>query len=267
MASNTWDPGQYRKFSDERSRPFYDLIARIDATAPSTVADLGCGPGELTADLARRWPQAEVVGVDNSPQMIEVADRLLAASATGDGELARLRFDLLDVTAWVPARPVDVIVSNATIQWLPDHESVLVRWVEYLADDGWLAIQLPANFDQPVHSIMRDLIASPRWQPIVGDIDLTSQSGNPATYLDLFANAGCRVDAWETTYLHVLTGADPVLNWVKGTGLRPVLTALPAAEQPEFLAEYGALLRQAYPARPYGTVLPFRRVFAVAHKH
>jgi trans-aconitate 2-methyltransferase len=262
MANSTWDPGQYLKFSDERSRPFYDLIGRIGATNPISVADIGCGPGELTADLARRWPTAEVLGVDSSAEMIRAAGQVAADAS----DLANLRFDLMDAVDWVPAKPVGVLVSNATIQWIPNHEDLLTRWVDYLAADGWLAIQLPANYDQPVHSLMRELISSPRWRQAIGQVELTRQSGAPASYLDLLATAGCQVDAWETTYQHVLTGDDPVLNWVRGTGLRPVLTALTPEDKPEFLAEYGSLLRQAYPQRPYGTVLPFRRVFAVARK-
>ena len=262
MANSTWDPGQYLKFSDERSRPFYDLIGRIGATAPDSVADIGCGPGQLTADLARRWPLAQVLGVDNSAEMIAAAGRVAADAS----DLDNLRFDLMDAGDWVPAEPVGVIVSNATIQWIPSHEELLARWVDYLAADGWLAIQLPANYDQPVHALMRELISSPRWRHRIGEVELTRQSGDPVTYLDLLATAGCQVDAWETTYQHILTGEDPVLNWVRGTGLRPVLTALSPDDEPEFLTEYGALLRQAYPGRPYGTVLPFRRVFAVAHK-
>ena len=262
VANSTWDPGQYLKFSDERSRPFYDLIGRIGATAPDSVADIGCGPGQLTADLARRWPLAQVLGVDNSAEMIAAAGRVAADAS----DLDNLRFDLMDAGDWVPAEPVGVIVSNATIQWIPNHEDLLARWVDYLAADGWLAIQLPANYDQPVHALMRELISSPRWRHRIGEVELTRQSGDPVTYLDLLATAGCQVDAWETTYQHILTGEDPVLNWVRGTGLRPVLTALSPDDEPEFLTEYGALLRQAYPGRPYGTVLPFRRVFAVAHK-
>jgi trans-aconitate 2-methyltransferase len=262
VANSTWDPGQYLRFGDERSRPFYDLIGRIGATDPDSVADIGCGPGGLTANLARRWPTADVLGVDNSAEMIAAANQVAADA----NDVTNLRFDLMNAVDWSPVKPVGVIVSNATIQWIPNHEELLARWVDYLAAGGWLAIQLPANYAEPVHVLMRELINSPRWRSTLGEVELTRQSGDPARYLDLLATAGCQVDAWETTYQHVLTGEDPVLNWVKGTGLRPVLTALTPADKPDFLAEYATLLRQAYPQRPYGTVLPFRRVFAVAHK-
>jgi trans-aconitate 2-methyltransferase len=253
-----WDPVQYRRFGDERARPFFELVGRIGADRPRLVADLGCGPGELTATLAGRWPEATVTGVDSSAAMIEAAR---------DGQQhPRLSFELGDVTAWQPAAPVDVVVSNAVLQWLPGQLDVLARWAGLLADGGWLAVQAPGNFDQPGHVIMRELAASARWRPLLGGVVMNRQAGDPADYLDQLAAAGCRADAWETTYLHVLPGDDPVLEWYKGTGLRPVMDALPPELAAEFMAEYGARLRAAYPARPYGTVLPFRRVFVVAQR-
>jgi len=260
-----WDPTAYRRFGDERSRPFCDLVGRIGARRPARVADLGCGPGELTADLARRWPSASVTGVDSSPEMIEAAGRTVAGLA-GAGLAGRLRFELGDAGDWEPDEPVDVIVSNALLQWIPGHEPLLVRWAGFLAPDGWLAFQLPGNFGQPAHVVLRELAGSDRWRPLLRGAELNRQGGDPAAYLDLLAGAGCAVDAWETTYLHVLTGDDPVLRWVEGTALRPVIAALGAAERAEFAAEYGALLRAAYPKRPHGTVFPFRRVFAVAQR-
>ncbi len=257
---NRWDPGQYRKFGEERARPFYELITRIGATAPRSVVDIGCGPGELTATLCDRWPEAEVLGIDNSPEMIKETERVLAGGPPG------LRFALMDSHDWVPDSPVDVIVSNALLQWLPDHESLMVRWAGHLAEDGWLAAQLPANHDQASYRLLRDLIGSGRWRSRLGGVQLAYQSADPARYLDLLARAGCAVDAWETTYLHVLAGDDPVLRWIKGTGLRPVLAALDGPERAEFEAEYATLLRAAYPSREHGTVLPFRRVFLVAHR-
>ena len=250
-----WDPAQYRKFGGERARPFYDLIAPIGAEEPGSVVDLGCGPGELTASLSERWPDADVVGIDDSPEMIREAE----AFAT-----ARLRFELSDVREWVPAAPADVIVSNALLQWLPDHEALMVRWAGYLAGGGWLAAQVPANHHQASYRLLRELMESPRWSARLGEVRLAFQAAEPARFLDLLAGTGCAVDAWETTYLHVLPGEDPVLGWLKGTGLRPVLAALEEPDRAEFEAEYAARLRVAYPRREYGTVLPFRRVFVVA---
>ena len=265
-----WDPGQYRRYGAERSRPFVDLLARVRAQSPQLVVDLGCGPGELTVMLADRWPGAEVRGVDSSAEMIAAAQALLGAAGpaapalAAAGQGSRLSFTLGDAADWQPDQPPDVIVSNAVLQWIPDHLRVLARWAGLLPAGGWLAIQVPANFDQPSHVILREMAGSAAWKEQLAGARLNRQAAEPAEYLDVLAQAGCEVDAWETTYLHVLHGADPVLDWYRGTGLRPVLAALLPGPAAEFTAEYGARLRQAYPAAPYGTVLPFRRVFAVA---
>jgi trans-aconitate 2-methyltransferase len=254
-----WDPGQYLRFSDERSRPFFELTARIQAQRPGLVADLGCGPGNLTATLASRWPDAEVLGIDSSAEMI--------ASARQLGETPeRLSFALGDVADWRPARPADVIVSNAMLQWVPGHEELLPSLIAGLAPGGWLAFQVPGNFDQPSHVILRELAGSDRWRGMLSGAALNRQTADPARYADILGLLGCAVDAWETTYLHVLPGEDPVLEWYKGSGLRPVLAALEPAAAAAFLAEYGQRMRAAYPRRPYGTVLPFRRVFVVAQR-
>jgi trans-aconitate 2-methyltransferase len=152
------------------------------------------------------------------------------------------------------------------LQWVPGHRELLVRWADQLATDGWLAFQVPGNFDQPHARIMREMAASARWRPLLRDVELNRQSADPADYAELLARAGCEVDAWETTYVHILQGPDPVLEWYRGTGLRPVLAALDADQAADFLAEYGAQVREAYPPRPFGTIFPFRRVFAVAHR-
>ena len=258
-----WDPAQYLSFADERSRPFFDLVARIGAVNPGHVVDLGCGPGQLTASLAERWPEAMVLGIDSSADMIRAAE----AAGYGEGSLrGRLSFAVGDVRDFKPDRPVDVIVSNAVLQWVPEHLDLLPRWAGYLAPGGWLAFQLPGNFDQPSHAVLRELAASDRWRDRLARVALNRQAGEPTAYLDLLTRAGLVVDAWETTYLHVLRGPDPVTEWYKGTGLRPVLTALAPPEAEEFVRQYGERVRTAYPAAPYGTVLPFRRVFVVAHQ-
>ncbi len=268
-----WDPAQYLNFADERSRPFFDLVGRIGASAPSYVVDLGCGPGQLTATLAQRWPMADVEGIDSSAEMIAAADRMLAEASSargprgcGDEPAGRLAFRVGDVVDWKPERPVDVIVSNAVLQWVPGHLDLLPAWVDGLADGGWLAFQLPGNFDQPSHAILRELAASPRWRGQLAGAQLNRQAGDPEDYLGLLARLGLKVDAWETTYLHVLTGPDPVTEWYKGTGLRPVLSVLRPADAAAFLAEYSERVQAAYPSASYGTVLPFRRVFVVARK-
>jgi trans-aconitate 2-methyltransferase len=272
-----WDPALYLRYGGERSRPFFDLLARVGAELPSYVADMGCGPGQLTAMLAERWPSATVCGVDNSPQMIEAARQLVPAQAVrtavsaGSGPTLTshapgLSFMLDDIRHWKPQHLPDVIISNAVLQWVPDHRELIAGWVDQLADGGWLAFQVPGNFDQPSHAILRELAASARWRPLLRDVELNRQTADPADYAELLARAGCEVDAWETTYLHILPGEDPVLEWYKGTGLRPVLAVLDADQAADFLAEYGEQLRAAYPPASFGTMLPFRRVFAVAQR-
>jgi len=272
-----WDAALYLRYGGERSRPFFDLLARVGAELPSYVVDMGCGPGQLTAMLAERWPSATVCGVDNSPEMIEAARQHVPAQAVrmsgsqGSGPTLTshapgLSFMLDDIRHWKPQHLPDVIISNAVLQWVPDHRELLVRWVDQLADGGWLAFQVPGNFDQPSHAILRELAASARWRPLLRDVELNRQTADPVDYAELLARAGCEVDAWETTYLHILPGEDPVLEWYKGTGLRPVLAVLDADQAADFLAAYGEQLRAAYPPASFGTMLPFRRVFAVAHR-
>jgi trans-aconitate 2-methyltransferase len=256
-----WDPKQYNRFSDQRSRPFYELLNRVGASEPDSVADIGCGPGELTVELAQRWPGAEVVGVDNSPEMIDAARRL------PDTSTAKLRFELMDASAWTPSAPVDVIVSNALLQWIPGHEELLIKWVGYLSAGGWLAFQVPANHDQATHALLHEQATSAKWKSRLGDVVFSRQSGDPGTYLELLAKQGCVVDAWETTYMQLLSGENPVLEWLKGTALRPVLAALGGEEaRQSFLNEYGPKLLSAYPPASYGTLFRFRRVFVVAHR-
>jgi trans-aconitate 2-methyltransferase len=248
-----WDPEVYGRYADERSRPFHELVARVRAVEPASVVDLGCGDGALTATLAERWPSASVLGVDSSAQM-------LAGAPAGP----RVRFEEGRIEDWAPAAPVDVLVSNAALQWVPDHVALLPRLVGALAPGGWLALQVPGNWDEPSHTLLAALRESPRWRSRLAGAGRGPAAPGPAEYVRVLAGLGCAVDAWETTYAQVLQGPDPVLGWVRGTALRPVLARLPAAEAAEFEAEYGALLREAYPAEPWGTLLPFRRVFAVA---
>ncbi|KQW48994.1 trans-aconitate methyltransferase [Nocardioides sp. Root1257] len=250
--THTWDPDRYLTYADERGRPFVDLVARIAATDPRTVVDLGCGPGNLTALLGERWPAADVLGLDSSPEMIAKAR-----------ELAGLRFQVADLRDWTPAAPVDVLVSNATLQWVPDHLALLPRLVDAVAPGGWLAFQVPGNFDEPSHTIRDELAAQAPYAEHTVGVAVPS-SHDPAVYLDALAGLGCRVDAWETTYLHLLTGPDPVFTWVSGTGARPTLQALPDDLRPGFEAEFKRRLSAAYPEHAYGVVLPFRRVFVVA---
>jgi trans-aconitate 2-methyltransferase len=257
-----WDPQEYLRFSGERGRPFADLLARVPVTDPGYVVDLGCGPGNLTATLAVRWPDAEIVGVDSSAEMI---DQARAEYDDGGASARRLTFVAADLRTWRPERPADVLVSNATLQWVPGHLELLDDLVAATCPGGWLAFQVPGNFGQPSHTELAAVCSSPRWRDRLADADLARPwSAEPADYLERLTPHSANVDVWETTYVQVLDGADAVLRWMQGTGLRPVLSELDEAERAEFLEEYGARLRMAYPQRAFGTVLPYRRIFAVA---
>ena len=253
-----WDPEQYVRYADERGRPFHDLLARVAVDAPARIVDLGCGPGTLTATLAQRWPDAAIEGVDSSTEMISLAARLASD---------RLRFRVGDLRSWTMPADLDLLVSNAALQWVPDHLPLLRRWAAGLRPGAWLAFQVPGNFDSPSHVLMRELAEAPRWRDRLGGVLRHADAVAPAaTYASLFLGAGLAVDAWETTYLHILHGDDPVLEWVRGTGLRPVLAVLDADGRAAFEAEYAAALREAYPAGPGGTAFPFRRIFVTAHR-
>lgn len=251
-----WDPATYLLFADERSRPFDDLVRRIAAPDLHTVVDLGCGPGQLTATLAERWPKARIVGIDSSAEMIESARK-----HAGD----RVSFERGDLQTWRPAERVDAVISNAALQWVPHHRSLLPRLVSALTPGGWLAFQVPGNFGEPSHTLLRSLARDPRYAADLGSVQHPDAS-DARTYLSDLARLGCRVDAWETTYLHVLDGDDAVFRWISGTGARPVLQALEGEQRESFVAEYKRALQAAYPREPYGTVLPFRRVFVVAQR-
>jgi trans-aconitate 2-methyltransferase len=254
MTEHTWDPERYLAYAGERARPFVDLLARVGATEADRVVDLGCGPGNLTGLLAQRWQGADVLGLDSSPAMVE------AAKQPGH---AGVRFEVTDLRVWESARPVDVLVSNATLQWVPGHLDLLPHLVAQVAPGGWFAFQVPGNFAQPSHVLLDELATDPRFRGYVDKVVRPDAHG-PEVYLEALLDRGCRVDAWETTYLHVLGGEDPVFTWVSGTGARPVLQALPEELRRDFETEYKRMLREAYPPGPHGTVLPFRRVLVVA---
>ncbi len=255
-----WDPASYLRYAGERARPFVDLVAHVRHASPAVVVDLGCGEGALTASLADRWPRAEVVGVDSSAEML--------AAAARHAEPGRVTFAQADVRDWRPEAPVDVLVSNAVLHWVPGHADLLRRWATELGPGGELAVQVPGNFRAPTHALLTELCRSPRWSARVAALGPHPDAVlEPAGYLDVLASAGLEADVWETTYQHVLSGPDPVLGWVRSTVLRPVLAALDEAEVEDLTKAYAAALRAAYPERPDGTtVLPFRRVFAIGRR-
>ncbi|RNI23929.1 methyltransferase domain-containing protein [Flexivirga caeni] len=258
----TWDPQQYEHFSDLRNRPFADLVARVGAEAPKSVVDLGCGNGPLTISLAQRWPEATITGIDSSPAMLERARALDAAG--------RIRWEQGDVAAWQPSPAPDVIVTNATLQWVPGHVALIESWLRALPAGGWFAMQVPGNFDAPSHRIIREVArAHRRADDLVGALR-EAPVETPERYAEVLAAACGHVDVWETTYLQILDpqGAQrsPVLEWVKGTALRPLLDVLNESEQEAFLAELTQRFDAAYPRASYGVAMPFRRIFAVGRK-
>ena len=268
---DTWNPEQYEKFSHHRRRPFADLTSRVGAGAPEIVVDLGCGPGPLTLGLATRWPDARVIGVDSSAEMIDQARR--------NDPLDRVEWVQCDVESWDPAQvgaPIDVLTTNALLQWVPSHAQLIPGWIGALAPGGWFAMQVPGNFNAPSHVLLREVAAqSSRAAELLprlrGGEATGSPVGEPAAYTALLAGLGCDVDAWETTYQHILDPAgaqrEPVLEWTKGTAMLPVFEVLKDEdERADFVAAYGNALLRAYPRQPFGTVFAFRRIFAVAHK-
>jgi trans-aconitate 2-methyltransferase len=252
---HVWDPERYLAYADERGRPFVDLLSQVEASDPTRVVDLGCGPGNLTGLLAARWPRAEVQGLDSSAEMIA------AASAGPDAD--RIDFTVADLRTWRPAGPVDVLISNATLQWVPEHLDLLPRLIAALAPGGWFAFQVPGNFGEPSHTLREELASRAPYAAHTAGVAVPS-SHAPAAYLRALTGGGCVAEVWETTYLHVLRGPDPVFRWVSGTGARPTLQALPDDLRPSFEDEFRQALNAAYPPEPDGTVvLPFRRIFAV----
>lgn len=250
-----WDPALYRRFDDHRARPFLDLVARVQATAPRVVADVGCGPGHLTSVLARRWPDARIEANDASPDMVAEA-----RAAGVDASEA-------DARAWTPGPEVDVVVSNAVLHWIPEHRDLMTRWLGALPAGGWLAVQMPGNEGALSHTLARDLLAEPSWADAVPGGLASYGVGDPAEYARLLgaARPGTAVDTWETTYSHPLRGDDPVLDWIAGTTLRPVRDALDDAGWNAFRAALAPRLRAAYPPDTSGTTwFGFRRVFVVA---
>lgn len=246
-----WSPSAYLRYTDERSRPFAELVARVPGS-PATIVDLGCGPGHLTPVLRQRWPDARVTGVDASPAMI---DRARSADPGTEYVLADLSTD--DHTA-------DLVLSNAALQWVPGHRELLTTLADRAAQT--FAFQVPGNHDAPSHRLLRQVAAREPYAGVAGPVERRA-TADPAEYLDILARPGWTVDAWETTYIHLLHGPDPVLRWISATGAQPTLQALEATDpalRARFEDELGAALRAAYPERDHGTPLAFRRVFAVA---
>lgn len=249
-----WDPKIYMGFGNERTRPAAELLARVPVAAPKHVVDLGCGPGNSTALLAARWPDADLVGVDNSPQMLAEARKTQIPA----------RWIEADVGRWAPKSPCDVVYSNATLQWLPDHAALLPRLASHVAEGGAFAFQVPRNYGEPCHVLIHEVAQAGPWSAKLKGIRDSIGVLDPEDYFAILEPYAKAVDIWETRYLQTLDGEDAVYRWMSGTGLRPFANALDGAERDAFLAEYKRRVGQAYPRRAGGkTLYPFQRLFAV----
>jgi trans-aconitate 2-methyltransferase len=260
-AGTRWDPDQYLKFSDHRLRPALELVDRVPLAAPGVIYDLGCGTGNITSLLAERWPSATIYGIDSSREM-------LAKAAAAPG---RIRWIEADVRRWRPDEPPDLLFSNAALHWVEGHRELLPRLLGFLRPGGCLAVQMPLSWHSPSHRLIRETLAGGGpGGAALGSEELRREMARnrvekAEVYYDLLAERTRGLDLWETEALQVLEGDDPVLEWVKGTGLRPVLDGLADGEREIFLAEYARRLREAYPLRAGGrTLYPFRRLFLVA---
>jgi len=253
----SWDPTQYLKFAGERLRPAIDLLARIPAAAPATVVDLGCGAGNLAPLFLQRWPQAKLVGVDSSPQML----------AKARADYPRAQFVQGDFATWRPAQPVDVLYSNAALHWLDGHETLFPTLLETVAAGGWMAVQMPRNFAAPSHTCVVEAIEQGKWRATLEPLLRRRPVGEPRDYWSLLRGRTAALEIWEIEYLQVLKGENPVAEFVKGSWLRQFLDRLEEPDRVAFEADYRARVRAAYPAEADGsTLFPFRRLFILAQR-
>ncbi|POA19581.1 trans-aconitate 2-methyltransferase [Pseudomonas sp. FW300-N1A1] len=253
----SWSAKQYVAFEDERTRPARDLLAAIPNRDARSVIDIGCGPGNSTELLVQRFADASVRGIDSSADMIESARKRLPS----------VRFDTTDIATWNEPGPFDVIFANAVLQWLPDHATLLPSLVAKLAPGGSLAIQMPDNLEQPAHRMMREVAANGPWAGKLADIaGQRTTLDDATTYYQMLCTCSSRVDVWRTTYHHPLAGGPAaVVEWFKGSGLRPFLEPLGEAEKHRYLAQYLEAIEPFFPELADGSVLlPFPRVFIVA---
>jgi trans-aconitate 2-methyltransferase len=254
--SDDWSARQYLKFEDERTRPPRDLLAQVPLHEPKRIFDLGCGPGNSTELLVARYPQAEVTGLDSSPDMLRQARERLPGCTFVEADLAK----------WTPPESADLLFANAVFQWVPDHPAVLHRLLQALPEGGVLAVQMPDNTAEPALALMRETAVNGSWGKILAPVAAERQDlPTPGAYYDLLHPRCARLDIWHTIYNHVMDGPGAIVEWFKGSALRPFLSALDADMRDDFLAAYEERLAAAYPARSDGkALLRFPRLFIVA---
>jgi len=252
----SWNPTQYLKFADHRLRPALDLLAQIPVETPDAVYDLGCGPGNITEWLKRRWPESRIMGIDSSAEML----------AEAKNRWPWLEWEQADIATWRPKNPAAVIYSNAALQWLDNHRALFPSIYAGLAPGGTLAVQMPRNFAQPSHALMRETAQDGPWREVLAPHIRVSPVAEPGEYWRLLKPLGAEIGLWESEYLQALEGEDAVLQWMLGTTLRPLLAALSDEWREAFLAAYGARLREVYPRENGVTLFPFRRLFILASR-
>lgn len=254
-----WNPGAYLTYATERTQPFIDLLNRTWVQNPARVVDLGCGPGNGMPVLRSRWPQANILGIDSSADMLTRA----SAATAGDEQIDYQHSDIRTVEL---DHPADLIISNAALQWIPEHRSLLSRIQGQLAPEGVLAVQIPGNFAEPSHRLLNELADQEPYRDHVDPAAMLQPTAEVIDYMHDVAGDGWEVEGWETVYHHVLQGEHPVYDWVASAAARPVLQGLPHQLQKQFTAEYKAALSEAYPRTDLGTVLRFRRMFFIARR-
>jgi trans-aconitate 2-methyltransferase len=255
--AHAWDADHYLRFSDARTLPAIDLLSRIGLAAPRLVVDLGCGPGNSTAPLKARWPNAAVTGIDSSAVLLDAAQR----------DHPGIDFVKGNIASWTAAEPIDVIFANASLQWVSGHDRLVPRLFEQVAPGGVLAVQMPRNHDFATHRLMRQVAAEGDWRDRLEGAREPSPVKPLEFYYDLLAPHSASFTIWETNYIQVMDGVAAIIAWLHGTGLRPFLARLTEAERPVFLTRYAALLAEAYPAQANGKILlPYPRLFFIATK-
>jgi trans-aconitate 2-methyltransferase len=255
--AHEWDAGHYLRFANARTLPAVDLLSRIELQAPNSIVDLGCGPGNSTAPLKRRWPAAAVTGIDSSAELLAAARR----------NHPRIDFVPADIASWSADAPCDVVFANASLQWVGGHDRLMWRLFGQVAPGGVLAVQMPRNHDFATHALMRQVTAEGQWRDRLAGAREPSPVKPPEFYYDLLAPGSAQFTIWETNYIQVMDGVAAIVAWLHGTGLRPFLARLAEAERPVFLERYAALLKDAYPAQADGKILlPYPRLFFIATK-